>query len=233
MSNLSGLPALALCGVVSFAAGVSAALLLAPYVRRSASSPQPTALTKTSPPPASSAAAAAAAAPSASAAASSSSSIAPDALRKPTAMEIDDAETEEMEGAEDSAAVPADVELKMVACVRNDLGMSKGKIAAQTGHAFLGAFRIAQRLALPREWVKAWLFRAQAKIALKVDSEAEMDAIHTAARSAGLPCCVIEDAGRTEVEPGTRTVLGIGPAPRALIDAITGSNGAFPLRLLA
>jgi hypothetical protein len=42
-----------------------------------------------------------------------------------------------------------------------------------------------------------------------------------------------QDAGRTEVEPGTRTVLGIGPAPKADIDKITGPKGKYPLRLLA
>ena len=94
-------------------------------------------------------------------------------------------------------------------------------------------YRVALRLPLPSEWVRAWLFRAQAKIALKVDSEAEMDAIITAARAAGLPTYTIEDAGRTEVEPGTRTVTAIGPAPKALLDAITGPKGSHACRLLA
>jgi PTH2 family peptidyl-tRNA hydrolase len=107
------------------------------------------------------------------------------------------------------------------------------QIAAQAGHAFLGVYRVALRLPLPSEWVRAWLFRAQAKIALKVDSEAEMDAIITAARAAGLPTYTIEDAGRTEVEPGTRTVTAIGPAPKALLDAITGPKGSHACRLLA
>lgn len=150
----------------------------------------------------------------------------------PTAAEVQAAQEAECY-VDDSPHVPEDVELKMVACVRNDLAMSKGKIAAQCGHAFLGAYRVARRLPLGREWAKAWLSRACAKIALKVDSEAALYQIHEAAKAAGLPCMVIEDAGRTEVEPGTRTVLGIGPAPKALIDAITGPKGQFPLRLLA
>ena len=59
-----------------------------------------------------------------------------------------------------------------------------------------------------------------------------MDAIAAAARKAGIACCAIEDAGRTEVEPGTRTVLGLGPAPKAALDAITGPKGSHALRLL-
>ena len=154
-------------------------------------------------------------------------------FRLPTPDEIAAAEAAEEHSLADSSAVAPDVELKMVCLVRADLNMSKGKIAAQVGHAVLGAYRVSLRLPLPGEWVRAWLFRAQAKIALKVDTEVEMDAIISAARAAGLPTCTIEDAGRTEVEPGTRTVTAIGPAPKALIDAITGPKGSHACRLLA
>lgn len=157
---------------------------------------------------------------------------APVGFRLPTVEELLAAEAAEDESLQDSHVVHPDDELKMVCLVRADLNMSKGKIAAQAGHAFLGAYRMSLRLPLPSEWVRAWLFRAQAKIALKVDSEADMDAIVSAARAAGLPTCTIEDAGRTEVEPGTRTVTAIGPAPKALIDAITGPKGSHACRLL-
>jgi len=43
------------------------------------------------------------------------------------------------------------------------------------------------------------------------------------AKSSGLRTNVVADAGRTEVEPGTRTVGAIGPHSVAEIDAITGS----------
>jgi PTH2 family peptidyl-tRNA hydrolase len=166
-------------------------------------------------------------APAATAAAAGAG--APARYKKPTPADIAAAEAEEA-AVQDSEVLPEDIELKMVVCVRQDLNMSKGKIAAQVGHAVLGAYKIARR-ACP-EYVKAWEFRAQAKITLKVDDEATMDAVAAAARAAGLPLVIIEDAGRTEVEPGTRTVLGIGPAPRGDIDAITGPKGCLPLRLL-
>ena len=108
----------------------------------------------------------------------------------------------------------------MVVVVRQDLGMSRGKVAAQCGHAVLGAYQLAQRVA--PEWCAAWAFRACAKVALRADSEPQLLALLAAARAAGLPSVVIEDAGRTEIAPGSRTVLGIGPAPVPLINAVTG-----------
>ena len=42
------------------------------------------------------------------------------------------------------------------------------------------------------------------------------------AKSRGLYACMITDAGRTEVEPGTNTCVGIGPAPGSEIDRVTG-----------
>jgi PTH2 family peptidyl-tRNA hydrolase len=111
----------------------------------------------------------------------------------------------------------------MVVCVRMDLGMSKGKIAAQCGHAVLGSFRLAQRVA--PEWVAAWDFRGCAKVTLKAEGEQQLFDLFSAARAAGLPCVVIEDAGRTEIAPGTRTVLGIGPAPVHVINSVTGKLG--------
>ena len=159
-------------------------------------------------------------------ASAAAASVAAPAFARPTEASVLAAEQAEEDAVEDSAFLAPDVDLKMVVCVRQDLGMSKGKVAAQCGHAVLGAYKIARRAA--PEYVKAWEWRGQAKIVLKVENEADLDALAAAARAAGLPYTVIEDAGRTEVEPGTRTVIGIGPAPRGDIDAITGK-----LRLLA
>lgn len=118
----------------------------------------------------------------------------------------------------------------MVLIVRTDLNMQGGKTAAQCGHATLGVYK--RSLKRKPEYVEAWEARNQVKIALKVESEELMDAVEAYARERGLVTYIVTDAGRTQVAPGSRTVLGIGPAPTAEIDAVTGRNGKFPLRLL-
>lgn len=57
---------------------------------------------------------------------------------------------------------------------------------------------------------------------LKVDSEQELLEVIRNAKQAGLITSLIQDAGRTQVESGTRTVGGIGPARGDLIDKVTG-----------
>ncbi len=41
------------------------------------------------------------------------------------------------------AVKPSRKECKMVICIRTDLGMSKGKVAAQCGHGVLEAYKLA------------------------------------------------------------------------------------------
>jgi peptidyl-tRNA hydrolase, PTH2 family len=52
------------------------------------------------------------------------------------------------------------------------LQMGKGKIAAQCGHATLGAYRIASRYC--KSALKSWLYFGQAKIALKVENDEKL-----------------------------------------------------------
>lgn len=108
--------------------------------------------------------------------------------------------------------------IKQVIVVRTDLGMGKGKIAAQVGHAcVLGAENV--RRSHP-DWFSKW-WGGQAKIVLKVNSESELEAIKHDAIDMGLPWAEVTDAGHTQIEPGTFTCISIGPAPEEQIDKIT------------
>lgn len=109
---------------------------------------------------------------------------------------------------------------KMIIAVRNDLKMSKGKIAAQAGHAAVSASEYARKNR--PEWWTPWIIEGQCKIAVKVKSEEEIIEIERKARNAGLPVALIVDRGLTEIPPNTTTCLGIGPAPANKVDIITG-----------
>ncbi|KAK7755660.1 hypothetical protein SLS62_002271 [Diatrype stigma] len=116
-------------------------------------------------------------------------------------------------------------ECKLVLVVRTDLGMTKGKIAAQCSHATLACYKTISRAAPSSpaaRILRRWEHGGQAKIALQAKSEDELLTLMGRARSLGLTAEVIQDAGRTQIESGSRTVLGVGPAPRSLVDQVTG-----------
>jgi PTH2 family peptidyl-tRNA hydrolase len=108
--------------------------------------------------------------------------------------------------------------VKLALVVRADLGMGRGKIAAQVAHAAVAAV-----LACPGGAdLAAWLREGQPKVVLKVPGETELHDVAAKARAAGLPVEVILDAGRTQVAPGTPTCCAVGPAESARIDGVTG-----------
>lgn len=115
------------------------------------------------------------------------------------------------------ARTVCDVETKLTLIVRADLGMGRGKIAAQASHAAVAA---ALANAGSRDF-RAWLRDGQPKVVLKVTSEEELHALADRAHAAGLPVQVIHDAGRTQVAEGTPTCCAIGPAAAGKIDEIT------------
>jgi PTH2 family peptidyl-tRNA hydrolase len=109
---------------------------------------------------------------------------------------------------------------KMVIVVRTDIKMSKGKVAAQAGHAAVSAAEYARKNR--PEWWTPWIMEGQCKIAVKAKSETEIIELERRARNSGLPVALIVDRGLTEIPPNTTTCLGIGPAPANKVDAITG-----------
>lgn len=113
----------------------------------------------------------------------------------------------------------ASEEYKLVVLVRNDLQMGKGKIAAQVGHASVECALRAEKK--DRKAFDAWIDSGQKKVVLKVSDKDELLRKFAEAKSYGLYCVLITDAGRTQVEPGSMTCVGIGPATCSEIDKVT------------
>lgn len=104
-----------------------------------------------------------------------------------------------------------------------------GKIAAQCSHATLACYKSLSRAAAkagPTSTVARLLSRwerfGQAKVALQVRSVEELEELLASARSLGVTAETIQDAGRTQIDPGSVTVLGVGPAPKSVVDKVTG-----------
>ncbi|KAL9051074.1 MAG: hypothetical protein Q9162_006247 [Coniocarpon cinnabarinum] len=114
------------------------------------------------------------------------------------------------------------VECKLVLVVRSDLGMTKGKIAAQCGHATLACYRTLSNSDSGQSILRRWERYGQAKVAVKTNSEEDLMLLQAQAVSLGVCARVIHDAGRTQIEAGSATVLGVGPAPKGVVDAVTG-----------
>jgi PTH2 family peptidyl-tRNA hydrolase len=112
------------------------------------------------------------------------------------------------------------MEHKQVIVVRSDLKMSRGKTCAQVAHASLSSAEKAMEY--EKGWYEAWKRGGQKKVVVKVQSERELFELYEMAKGQGLPCYIINDAGLTELPPGTTTTLGIGPSPNELVDKLTG-----------
>jgi len=108
--------------------------------------------------------------------------------------------------------------LKQAIIIRSDLGMGKGKLAAQSSHASLSAYKKCERE--NPEDAREWEEEGQKKIVLKVGSEEELLALYERMKKE-IPCALIRDAGHTQVEPGSITCFGAGPAEESLINKYT------------
>lgn len=132
---------------------------------------------------------------------------------------------------------------KQVILIRKDLEMPAGKLGAQVAHASLAC--ILQMGSWHKDTIGAgspaemhhfsiklhpeadqavldWMTKSFPKITLEVKNEAQLKRYYDEAVAAGLPASWIVDAGRTVFNGvPTPTCVGIGPASREAIDAIT------------
>lgn len=109
---------------------------------------------------------------------------------------------------------------KQTIVVRADLHMGRGKTAAQSSHASLSAYKRVEKT--NPQIARAWEEEGQKKVVLKVNSESELLDFYNKAKSAGIPCELIRDAGHTQLEPGTLTCFAAGPWGESELDAVFG-----------
>ena len=116
-------------------------------------------------------------------------------------------------------------DLKMVFLVRQDLKMKAGKIAAQVAHAAIGLYDdiIFGNNIYQKEALDYWVNYGQKKIVLRVPNLETMLNAFKQCKKDNISTCLITDAGLTQVEPFTKTVLGIGPDTSEKINKITGT----------
>ncbi|MBN2067303.1 MAG: peptidyl-tRNA hydrolase [Candidatus Diapherotrites archaeon] len=107
--------------------------------------------------------------------------------------------------------------LKQAIVVRTDLGMGKGKIAAQASHASVAALDKVTTSAF-----NAWQEAGMKKIVLKVSGKKELLDLYQSAKQK-LPAALVKDAGMTQVKPEEPTCIAIGPADEKEIDKLTGN----------
>lgn len=98
--------------------------------------------------------------------------------------------------------------------------MGTGKKCVQSCHASVSASDLV-RIQNKTVW-KNWKNSGQKKVVLKVQSIDHLNELTLNLKSNKIPYCVIDDAGLTQLSPGTTTAVGIGPVQSTKIDKITG-----------
>lgn len=110
--------------------------------------------------------------------------------------------------------------MKLVIVTRKDLTLSKGKLAAQVGHASVECAMKAMKY--DRRTFDEWMAVGQKKSVVKAETERDFYELKSIAERAGLSTALIKDAGHTQIAAGTVTVLGIGPGDDLTVDKVTG-----------
>ncbi|MEF8780195.1 MAG: peptidyl-tRNA hydrolase Pth2 [Haloferacaceae archaeon] len=112
--------------------------------------------------------------------------------------------------------------MKQAIVARTDLGMGRGKLAAQVAHASLSAYEDADERTR-----RAWKGEGQKKVVLEAAGEAQLFELADVAEREGLPHAIVRDAGHTQLDPGTVTTLGVGPGEDEVVDRVTGDLSLY------
>ena len=111
------------------------------------------------------------------------------------------------------------METKQVIVVRKDLKLTKGKMSAQAAHAAVEAYRATAEK--NPNLAKSWVNSGEKKVVVYAENLEELYMIKESVPDR-IAAKVITDAGRTQLEPGTVTCMGIGPASEEDLNKVTG-----------
>ena len=110
--------------------------------------------------------------------------------------------------------------LKQVIVMIKELKLTKGKMAAQACHASLTAYKLTK--AKHPHYVNIWEEEGEKKVIVYVEKTKDIfELFHRIPDE--IPKVMITDAGKTHLDPGTVTCLGIGPYYEDELDRYTGN----------
>lgn len=104
--------------------------------------------------------------------------------------------------------------------LRKDIRMGKGKFSVQTAHAIVS---------LLSEKGMNWDFNNKPIEIWTVKSEEDLLGINRRIQKLKINSSLIRDAGKTQLDPGTKTAVGIGPINEAIFEKVMNSYSAYPL----
>ena len=111
----------------------------------------------------------------------------------------------------------------IVVVLRKDISMGKGKFSTQAAHAIVSL--------IPERGLK-WDFAKNPVEVWTVKGEENLLGIYSKVSKMKVNCSIIRDAGKTQLAPGTRTAVGIGPINEAILDSIMNDYNAIALETL-
>lgn len=114
---------------------------------------------------------------------------------------------------------------KQVIVVRKDLNISRGKEIAQACHASRGAAELSRKdynKNNDKPVYTTWIMQGETKIVVGVDTKEELfELFKEVNEDRDIPAKLVRDHGHTELETGTMTAAGFGPAEAEKIDEYT------------
>ncbi|KAG8557176.1 hypothetical protein GDO81_018356 [Engystomops pustulosus] len=98
---------------------------------------------------------------------------------------------------------------------------NQNPIAAQVGHGAVGLYQLMLRNSKTKEVADKWEEYGAKKIVLQGSSTSHLLELQALAISLDLPTYLVQDAGRTQIAAGSRTVLAI-MGEEEMVNKVTG-----------